>query len=82
MTTYATVRSGACLGRRPAGDLSRDLVVDLAARKLRGDPDRVLDSIRVRTAMANDAHAFDPQQGGAAKLRVIDPLAKIGKPSL
>ena len=41
-----------------------------------GDPDRVLDGIRIRPAMANDRNSLDAKQRSAAIFRIIKPPAK------
>src|SRR5208337_3465150 len=54
-----------------------NLLVHLALRKLGRDANGVLDGVRVGATMANDAHAAHPQQSGPAVLRIVHPLLKV-----
>src|SRR5689334_20252812 len=61
------------VGRVPA-QFVFDPLVDFAARKLRGDTNGVLNGVRIRPAVADDAAAAHAEQRSAAVLRVIEAL--------
>ena len=54
-------------------------VIQLAVGKLHGHAHRVLDRVRVRRTVADDAHALQSQQRRAAVLGVVEALLEIGK---
>src|SRR5436305_3869999 len=57
-------------------DLVVDLPVQLGGRELDRPADGVLDRMGVRAAVADEAAAVDPEEGGGAVLAVVDPGAE------
>jgi len=52
-------------------------LINPAVCKFRRNPDGVLDGIGVRPAVADNTDAFHAQQGSAAVLGIIHPLAEV-----
>ena len=55
------------------------VVIDSALGELRRHSDRVLDRVRVRRSVGDEAYALHPQQRRAAVLRVVETLLEIGE---
>src|SRR5512146_1277052 len=56
----------------PALQLRFNALIDASFRVLGRDADGVLDRVRVRAAVADDAHALHAQQGRSAVLGIIE----------
>src|SRR6185437_11951761 len=65
--------------RRAAVQFGLNFFVDPAARELRGHSNRVLDGVRVRSPVANNAYTLYAQQRRAAVFGIIDALLEILK---
>ena len=61
------------------GDALCDGAIELAVGDLHGYAHRVLDGVRVRRSVANDAHPLDAQQGCSAIFRVIETFLEVGE---
>jgi hypothetical protein len=55
------------------------MLVDFAIGQLSRHPNSVLDRVRIRTAVSDDADAFDAQKRSAAVLGLIQPLLEFVK---
>src|ERR1700682_2533176 len=57
------------------------MLVDFAIGQLSRDPDSILDGVRIRTAVSDDADTLYAQQRSAAVLGIIQPLPELLKSS-
>src|SRR5689334_4279558 len=64
-------------GGGPPAQLALNLFVDLTRRELGRDADGVLDRIRVRTAVRNNADSPDAEQRRSAVFRIIQALLEF-----
>ena len=53
-------------------------LIDMAAGEIDRDADGVLDRVGIGSAVADDAHALDSEQRGAAELRIVYSLLEFG----
>src|SRR5579883_2952242 len=60
-------------------DLAADRGVHVMFHVLRGDPDGVLDGIRVGRSVADEGYALQPEQRSATVFRVIQTLLEVDK---
>src|SRR5688572_6505058 len=65
------------LPRVQIADLRPDLRVNLVVDEVARDAHGVLDRLRVRTSVADDAAAVDAEKGRAAVLGVVDALLEV-----
>ena len=54
-----------------------DFLIDTPFVDFAGNPDGVLDGVGVRATVADDADAFDAEEGSAAVFGVVDSLAEV-----